>query len=141
MAAFCSHLASHSVVIDIVCAEYRCVVSRTERLELLEDPEEFRAYLGEVEAGIDIHYRGLHLRDDRSRNSLLDSFTERRDILLLERETCSIEMASEVLQQVRTALDGVIKVKAVDASCRTGHQSSLRLRKHDRRLVEGLNKT
>ena len=64
MAAFRSHLASHSVVIYIVRAEYRSAVAGTERLELLEDAKEFRSDLREVQHGIHIHDRLLHLRND-----------------------------------------------------------------------------
>ena len=63
MTTFCSYLTSHSVIIYIFSKKHRCCVSRTERLELLEDTQELRRDLREVQPCIHIHYRSLHLRD------------------------------------------------------------------------------
>ena len=64
VAAFCTYLAAHAVVIHIFRQEYRSAVARAERLELLEDAEELRCDLGEVQAGVNVNDRYLHLWDD-----------------------------------------------------------------------------
>ena len=61
-----TYLATHSVVIDIVCTEYRRRVSRSERLELLEDTKELRSDLREIKHCVDIYHWGFHLRNDCS---------------------------------------------------------------------------
>ena len=42
MAAFCTDLASHSIVVDILRQEDRSTVAGSERLELLQDTQELR---------------------------------------------------------------------------------------------------
>jgi len=61
-----TYLADISIVIYIVCTENRHAVARSERLELLQDAEELRSDLGEVQSRIYIHDRCLHLGDYRS---------------------------------------------------------------------------
>ena len=63
VSSFCADLTYASVVIYIVCPEDRHAVARSERLELLEDSQEFRSYLRIVQYSIYIYYRSLHLRD------------------------------------------------------------------------------
>ena len=46
--AFRAHLAAVAVIIDVLCHEHRGTVAWSERLELLEYPEELRGDLGEV---------------------------------------------------------------------------------------------
>ena len=64
MTAFCSYLTSHSVVIYVFSKEHRRCVSRTERLELLEDTQELRRDLREVQLCIYVYDRSLHGWDD-----------------------------------------------------------------------------
>ena len=56
--------AAVSVIIHIPGKENRRTVARTERLELLEHPEELRGYLREVNFRIHIDYRRHHLLGD-----------------------------------------------------------------------------
>ena len=49
MTAFSTHLASHAVVIYVIGTEDRSRISRSERLELLEDTKEFRRDLREIQ--------------------------------------------------------------------------------------------
>ena len=49
---------SITVVIDVFGDEHRGLVSRTERLELLEQTEEFRGDLVEVQVGVNCDNRG-----------------------------------------------------------------------------------
>ena len=125
VASFSSHLAAHTVVIYIVSTEYWCMVARAERLDLLEDPEELRSDLGEVQACIHLHHRSLHFRDDGAGDRLLDSLTESRDIFLLESKSCSVKVSTEVLQKVGTTFNRILQIKSVYASRRAGHQTSL----------------
>lgn len=62
MAGISSHLTSVTVVIYILSHEYRGVVTRTERLELFEDPEKLRRDLLEVKPGINSDHRDQHRR-------------------------------------------------------------------------------
>ena len=63
MASLGTDLSSVTVVIYIIGKEHRGIVSRSERLELLQDTEELRSDLREVQSCVNIHYRSLHLRD------------------------------------------------------------------------------
>ncbi len=45
MASLSTDLTSHSVVIDVLCKEYRSGIPGAERLELLQDTEELRRCL------------------------------------------------------------------------------------------------
>ena len=44
-----AHLATITIVVDILCNEYRRLVARAERLELLEQPEELGGNLLEIQ--------------------------------------------------------------------------------------------
>lgn len=63
MASFCTDFPSVSVVIDIFRKEYRGGISRAERLELLEYPQELRRDLRKIEHGVNLYDWSLHLRD------------------------------------------------------------------------------
>ena len=131
MPAFGSHLASHSIIIDILSQEDRSTVSWPERLELLEDPEELWSNLREVQSGININYRSLHFRNDSLGNRILDSFTEGHKVLLLQGKSSCIEMATEVFKKVRATFYSIIEVETMDTSRRTSNKSFLRLCKYD----------
>ena len=64
--AFRTHLTAHSVVVYIICTEYRSSIARSERLKLLEDTQELWSDLREVEHSIYIDNRCLHLWYDGS---------------------------------------------------------------------------
>ena len=139
MASFSTYLASHSVVIYVFGKEYRGAVSRAERLELLQYAQELRRDLREIQDGVDVHHRCLHFRNDAAGYEFLYPFAEERKVFLLQGEAGGIEVASEILKQVRTVFYGIIKIEPMHASCRTGYESALRLREDYRRLVEGFN--
>ena len=141
MSSLSSYFTSHTVIIDVIGTEHRSSITWTERLELLEDTQELRCDLREVQHRIYIDHRCLHLRNYCSRYVLLDSFAEYRQVLLFESKTGSIKVTSEVLQQIGTAFDSIIEVKTMNASCRTGNKSSLGFGKHNRRLIECFDKT
>ena len=64
MASLCANLASIAVVIDVFRKENQCSIAGTERLELLENPQELWRYLSEIQSGIDFNHRGFHLRNN-----------------------------------------------------------------------------
>ncbi len=100
MPSLSANLTSVAVVIDILGKEYRCAVAWPERLELLQYAQEFGSNLGEVQHRVNIDHRGLHLRNDSSRDEQLYPLAESRKVLLFQCETGCIEVTSEILQQV-----------------------------------------
>ena len=141
MTAFCTYLTAHSVVIDMVCTEHRSSVSRTEGLELLENTEELRSDLREVQHGVYIDHRGLHFRNYLTRYVFFNPYAEFFQILFLESKSGGIEMSTEILQKVGTAFYRIIQIKAMYAPCRTCDQTALRHCKYYRRLIICLYKT
>ena len=123
MASIRPDLAHIAVVIDILCQEDRSAVPRPERLELLEYPEKFRGDLREVQPRVYHNDRREHVLAYILFDEILYPFAELGQVLLLECQTCCIQMASEVLQQVCAALDSIIKVETVDAPCRPGDKA------------------
>ena len=118
-----AHLSAVSVVIDILGQENRGTVTRSERLELLQDSEKFRSYLGKIDFRIYLNYWCSHLSRDVCADVLVNAGCEFRKILFFHRQSRSINMAAEVLQKVRTTADGIIQVKSAHTAGRTGNET------------------
>ena len=131
------HFAAVAGIVHILRDEYGVAVAGSERLELLQDAEEFRGNLRKIQPGINLRERGQHLRGDLSGDESIDAGGEFRQVLLLEGEARGVHVSAEVFQQVGTALNGLVQVESRHAAGRTGHES-VRFGEHDGGAVIGL---
>src|SRR5574344_873562 len=134
-----SDLASGPGIIDILRQEDRIIVPGAKRLQLLEDTEEFRCNLGEVEPGVDLHNRSHHLGGNLTGDKIIHAAGKFIEILLLQSQSGGVDMPPEVFKQIGAALDGLVQVESGYAPGGTGHKS-VGLGKHHRRLVIRLDK-
>ena len=132
------YFAAVAGVVHVLGKEDRIRIAGAERLELLEDAEEFRGDLREIQPGVDVHDRGEFLLGDIAGDEGVHPPAELFQVLLLHREAGGIHMAAEVLQEVRAALDGGIQVESGDAAGRSGDEP-VGLGENDRGLVIGLH--
>ena len=135
-----ANLAAVAVVVDVFGEEDRGLVAGAEGLELLEDAEELRGYLREVEPRVDVDHRGGHLLGHVAADVFFDAAGEFGKVFLLEGQAGGVDVATEVFQEVGLVLDGVVKVEAADAAGRAGDEA-VALCKDERGLVERLDKT
>ena len=133
-----SHLAAVAAVGDVLGQEYRVVVPWPERLELLQEAEELRGYLAELQFGVYLGDRGQHLFGDLFPDELVDAFDELFQVRFLEGEAGSIDMPAEILKEVCAAFDGFVQVESGHAPGGTGDES-VGFCEHDGRLVESLH--
>ena len=142
MSGICPHLATVAVVIDIFRQEYGRRISRSERLELLQNPDEFGSDGIEIQTGIHIYHRSQHFRSYPVADKLLYPAAEFRKILFLQRQSGSIKVASEILQKIGTVFYGIIQVETVHTSRGPRDQTvGLGFGKDYGRLVERLHQT
>ena len=111
-----AYLAGIADVIHALCEEERIVVPGTERLELFEYTEELWSDAGEIKSRVYDDHRGEHLFCDLPTDKSVYTLAEFVEVLLLECKTRSIDVSSEILQQIGAAFDSFIEVKALDAS-------------------------
>ena len=118
-----AYLSAVSVVIDILGHENRGTVTRSERLELLQNPEKFRRNLGKIDFRIYLNHRRSHLSRDVGTDVLVNAGCELRKLLFFNRQSRSINMAAEVLQKVRATADGIIQVESAHTAGGTGDET------------------
>ena len=92
-------LTAVATVGDILGKEYRIGVAWTERLELLQETEEFRGDLAELQLGVDVGHRGQHLLGDLSGDELVYPADELLQVALFESQAGRIDVPAEVLKK------------------------------------------
>ena len=108
-----------TIVVYVAGAEYRFLITRTVRRKLLQVVMQFLVDIPEVYLYLYVESLFRLLREDMRGYILLESSSELGDILYLQRQTDSVCMTSEVLQQVATALYCIIDIIACDTTGRT----------------------
>ena len=133
-------LAAVATVGDILGKEYRIGVAWTERLELLQETEEFRGDLAELQLGVDVGHRGQHLLGDLSGDELVYPADELLQVALFESQAGRIDVPAEVLKKVSAALDGLVEIETSHTAGGSSDES-VRLCQYNCRFVERLDKT
>ena len=104
-------------VIDITGQEQGLGILRTMRCQATQLVMQFLGDILEVYLLVDVEGRQSLLWQDMSADILLEAAAELRDILLFECQADGIGVSSEILQDVTTALDGVIDIEAGNTTC------------------------
>ena len=129
-----AHHLRRAVVVDITGAEDGLLVAGTVRGELLQVVVQLLGDILEVDFFLNLEC-GLRLfREDMLVDIMLETASELRDILDLQRETDGIGMSAEILQQVATALHGIVDVIAGHTAGRTSGQVAA-AGENDRRTI------
>ena len=134
-----NHLAC-SVITHVVCAEYRFGIVWAMRRKLLHIVEEATCYLMEIKFRVNLNHGVSLFGEDILRYILLETLSKSLDVFDLQREARRIGVTTKILEQIATALHGLVYIKAHyrarRASC---HIASACY--HNRRAVIDLGKT
>ena len=136
MLLLAAHHLRGAVVVDITGAEERFGIIGTVRCKLLQVVVQFLCDILEVDDCIDIEGCFRLLGQDMFGDIFLETATELRDILDFQGETNGIGMTAEVLEQIATALDGVVEVVASHTSGRARGQTVMFGEYHRRTVIQ-----
>ena len=132
------HDLAGAVVIDLPCAEEGLRVVGSVGGEALDVGSHAAVDVAEVDVGIDVEYGvdllGLYVLLD----VLLEAVAEGRYVLCRHAQARGVGVTAEVLEQVCTALDGLIDVEPGHAAGRTGSHAVVVAGENHAGLVEDL---
>ena len=135
MFLFASYNLACTVIVHIQCGEYRFMVFRSERVELLQVEEEFRSDVAEIKLCVNIYCRACLLRQNMVCHIFLKSSCEFFHIFHLHRQSGSVCMSAEVLKQVSAMLYRTINIESGDRTCRACGKSFGTCEYHSRAIV------
>ena len=140
MASF-AHGTGVAVVDQMSAEEERTLVTRSERLETLEDLVHLPVHIAQLHFGFYIERRTLLFGGYMCGHVGLEPLLELRQVLTMHTETGSKLMSTEVRQQIPTGVDGGVDIEITDRTGTSADDIILSGRQYDGRTVIGLGQT